>query len=321
LPTLVYAWLALRWAVDLFRREDVVFREAEAFDLKSWLRHLVRDKEPRPSAGSAIFCFALMISLAWFTTLALGTTSPLRGMVLGHLVFILGPPVALAVLLTSDPLGTLRLRWPSARDLALAAGLAIALNPVVRELGYWVGQLFPASEAIRGQLAELGKQLPNLGVAVLVFAVMPAITEEVAFRGYILSGLERSYSRTTSIVLSALLFGFLHVLLSLFQQLFGAAVLGLVLGLIAVRSRSLWPGVVFHFVNNTLGVLTVDAAANPRLASATGLLFRDSAEGLYRAPVLAVASCVSAVLLYALWRGVPSAVGSEKPAGPGPLEP
>ena len=51
LPTLVYGWLALRWAVDLFNREDVVFREAEVFDLRLWLRHLVRDKEPTPGAG------------------------------------------------------------------------------------------------------------------------------------------------------------------------------------------------------------------------------------------------------------------------------
>ncbi len=302
-PTMVYAWLALRWAVDLFRREDVVFREAEVFDLKSWARHLVRDKEPTPGAGSALFCFALMLSLAWFSMQAIASPdAPLRGMLLGHLAFIFGPPVALGLLLTSDPVRTLRLRWSGGRDVALAVGLALTLNPLIRELGVLVEHLFPASEAIRSQLGELTGQIPNLGIGLLVFAVVPAITEEVAFRGFILSGLQRTYPTRTAIILSAFLFGFLHVLLSLFQQLFGATILGLVLGLLAIRTGSLWPGVAFHFVNNALGVMTGEAAKHPTLERAAEFLFRDRGDALYRWPVVAVASVVAAGLLVVLER-------------------
>ena len=50
------------------------------------------------------------------------------------------------------------------------------------------------------------------------------------------------------------MFGFLHVLLSLFQQLFNATLLGIVLGLLAVRSRSILPGIIFHFLNNAMAV-------------------------------------------------------------------
>ncbi len=84
---------------------------------------------------------------------------------------------------------------------------------------------------------------------------MPAICEEFAFRGFILSGLEREHRTRSAILLSALMFGFLHVLLSLFQQLFNATLLGIVLGLLAVRSRSILPGIVFHFLNNALAVV------------------------------------------------------------------
>jgi sodium transport system permease protein len=205
--------------------------------------------------------------------------------------------VILALLLTSDPIRTLRLRWPKWSDLALAGGLALSLNPIVRELAFHVEKLFPVSQAVQSSLAELAKQIPNLGMAILVFALMPAITEEIAFRGYILSGLQRSYKPRTAIVLSALLFGFLHVLLSLFVQLFGATVLGLVIGLIAIRTGSLWPGVLFHFINNALGVLTVEGAKHPALAPVSAWLFRDQAEALYRPLVLVVAGAVSLVLL------------------------
>ena len=52
----------------------------------------------------------------------------------------------------------------------------------------------------------------------------------MAFRGFILSGLEQQHRTRSAILLSALMFGFLHVLLSLFQQLFNATLLGIVLG-------------------------------------------------------------------------------------------
>ena len=58
----------------------------------------------------------------------------------------------------------------------------------------------------------------------------PAVCEELAFRGFILSGLEHRHRTRSAILLSALMFGFLHVLLSLFQQLFNATLLGIVLG-------------------------------------------------------------------------------------------
>ena len=48
-PTLVYAAVALRWAVDQFQREDVLFRESEQFSLSAWLRHVLRDREPLPT--------------------------------------------------------------------------------------------------------------------------------------------------------------------------------------------------------------------------------------------------------------------------------
>ncbi len=48
----IYAAVALRWAIDQFQREDVLFREAERFSLGTWLRHLLRDREPTPTGGA-----------------------------------------------------------------------------------------------------------------------------------------------------------------------------------------------------------------------------------------------------------------------------
>ena len=31
------------------------------------IRHRLRDKEPTPNGGEALFCFAIMLTLAWFS--------------------------------------------------------------------------------------------------------------------------------------------------------------------------------------------------------------------------------------------------------------
>ncbi len=310
-PMAIYGVIALRWAVEQFKREDVLFRESERLDVSAWLRHLIRDRGPTPTAGQALFCFALMLCLAWFAMVAIGDrVSPLVAMGLGHLVFILLPPVAMALLLTSDPRATLRLRRPAWSDLALAAGLALAANPIVREMGYWVDLAFPPSTQVAEQVEAMFRSIPNLATGLILFALIPSITEEVAFRGFILSGFERGHRAWTAIVMSAVLFGVLHVLISLFNQLFPAALLGLVLGLIAVRSRSLFPGVLFHFLNNSLGVVTGTWASRPGNAVA-GWLFRDTSQGLYRLPLIAIATLTTSGLLWRLARRPRKPVGFE----------
>jgi sodium transport system permease protein len=306
-PTIVYGAVALRWAIDQFQREDVLFREAERFDLRTWVRHLLRDKEPTPHGGEALFCFALMLTLAWFFMqylAAAGLASSPAAMAAGQVAFILTPPLAMAVLLTSSPRRTLRLYGPRPRYLAAGVALALTLNPLVNELRPVVERLFPISQAVQEAFAEMLKnKVPNLGVALLLFALIPAVCEELAFRGFILSGLERGHSTRTAILLSALLFGFMHVLLSLFQQLFNATLLGLVLGLLAVRSGSIVPGIVFHALNNGLAVVmgtVVSAHTYPRLAR---LLYRNAEGQLYHWSWVALGALASAVLLYWLWRG------------------
>jgi sodium transport system permease protein len=311
-PTVVYGAVALRWAIDQFQREDVLFREAERFDLRIWVRHMLRDKEPTPNGGEALFCFTVMITLAWFLMQFLASdpdlASSLGAMAGGQIALILTPPLAMAVLLTSSPRQTLRLFWPEPRYLAVGVALALGLNPLVNELRPIVERLFPISQAVEQTLSQMMKKVPDLATAIVLFAAIPAICEELAFRGFILTGLERGHRTRSAILLSALLFGFMHVLLSLFQQLFNATLLGIVLGLLAVRSRSIVPGMVFHFINNALGVVMGSLLANPAQRAVGAWLYRDPSAQLYRWWWVVLGALLSALLLAWLWRvdGKPS---------------
>jgi sodium transport system permease protein len=314
-PTTIYGAIALRWAVDQFMREDILFREAERFDLGAWLRHVVRDRGPTPTAGEAIFCFALMLTVAWFLSGFL-QSSP-TGLVVGQVGFVLAPPVLLALILTRSPARTLRLKWPAGRFLAIAAALAVTFHPLMVELGRAVEYAFPVPRLVQEHMQALLAQVPDLGTMVFLLAVVPAICEEFAFRGFILSGLESGHRPRSAIVVSAFLFGFMHVLVSVFGQLFGATVLGLVLGLLAVRSRSLLPGIVFHFGNNALVVLAGHAADVHARYPALARLYRDPAHGYYHWHWVALGALASAALLTVLYRdGKPASTGRNDLADP-----
>ncbi len=320
-PTLVYAAVALRWAVDQFQREDVLFRESEHFGLTTWVRHILRDRAPTPSGGEAVLCFTTILTSTWFLMLYLarqGSDFSLESVVAGQTIILL-PPVIMAVLLTSRPRKTLRLVWPEKRFLLLAVALVLALNPLVNELRPLVEWLFPISSIMKTSLAKLMSQAPGLGASIVVFALIPAICEEFAFRGFILSGMEHHRRTRSAILLSALMFGFLHVLLSLFQQLFNATLLGIVLGLLAVRSRSIVPGIVFHFVNNALAVALGVAVHATWAAGVVPWIYRNADDGLYHKQWIVLSVLVSSMLLYFLWKWKPEyfARQAESVAGPG----
>jgi membrane protease YdiL (CAAX protease family) len=87
----------------------------------------------------------------------------------------------------------------------------------------------------------------------LTMAVIPAFVEELLFRGLILENL-LPYGKTVAILGSALLFGMMH---RNAEQLLYATGAGIVFGWIYVRTRSIWPCVLAHFINNFYSVAQI----------------------------------------------------------------
>ncbi len=102
----------------------------------------------------------------------------------------------------------------------------------------------------------------------LAVAVITPIAEELFFRGLLLRALEKRFNTTIAIVVSAVVFGSLHITgvtsaagLADFvvQGLFIAVVItgyGLVFALLDVYTGRLWPSIIAHMVINGIGVVT-----------------------------------------------------------------
>ncbi len=91
----------------------------------------------------------------------------------------------------------------------------------------------------------------SLAVNLLSTAVLPAIIEEMIFRGYMLGTL-RKHGDGFAVVTTAVLFGVFHG--NILQMPF-AVILGLALGYLTVITDCIWPAVLLHFSNNAMAVL------------------------------------------------------------------
>ena len=86
----------------------------------------------------------------------------------------------------------------------------------------------------------------------IALGIMAPLEEEVVFRGGVLRVLLNatgSKSHWIAIILSALVFGFIHFNLA---QGVHAFLLGLVLGWMYYRTKSILPGLMLHWINNTV---------------------------------------------------------------------
>jgi sodium transport system permease protein len=151
----------------------------------------------------------------------------------------------------------------------------------------------------------------NFWQVLLLMAVLPPLCEELAFRGFILSGFRHLGHKWWAIVLSAVAFGGVHVFL---QQKASAAVVGVIIGYLAVQTGSLWPGIVYHMLHNGLQLSALRLSSeleNAPQDSLTQRLLGGENPLVYQPAVVALVLVAAAGILWML-RGEPPQATSEE---------
>lgn len=108
-----------------------------------------------------------------------------------------------------------------------------------------LGLTFPPMER------ELPTGVLGFALVVLSTAVFPALLEEFMMRGAVL-GVLRRFGDGFAIIASSIVFALMHA--SLVQFAF-AFLVGIILGFVTVKSKSIWPAVIIHAVNNFISII------------------------------------------------------------------
>jgi membrane protease YdiL (CAAX protease family) len=191
-------------------------------------------------------------------------------MMQGVLLFVAGVGGALAL---ASAMGYRWAEYFNARRLVAgwwllaAAALIVVILPLMSVLIAWnAGAHFPGAlhdfevwaRASEDRAAVLTKFLTNFNsgarfaVGVVVIALVPAIAEELVFRGVIQKNLVRWFSPHVGVWLGAAIFSAIHF------QFFGFVprfVLGLVLGYLYLWSGNILVSMAAHFTQNALQLL------------------------------------------------------------------
>jgi sodium transport system permease protein len=240
------AGLALTWCVSLFKREDVLFRPADGGGLKALRAEAMR--RGVPTGGEATLLFVLALALQWLVATRFMATGIIRGHVLTQILLIAGPAVVYSLAMGYRIRETFRLRVGRPRVLVAAGLLGPALAVLLLELYHRLG--LDSGEDARNfaRALEAFMGLP-LGLRLLLLALLPAICEEVLFRGFVLTGLRHRFGPVRAVILCGILFGVLHLSPARIPV---TAALGIVLAILALRGDSLLPAVLCHALYNGL---------------------------------------------------------------------
>ncbi len=256
--TAFYVVAAIALAARIFGTDAILYGSQQ-----TWSDLVRRPRTPQPAAGLpvAMLALALMFSFYFVLGTGLGRSAEIsmeRQLVVRALITAIvfaGIPLALATFA--------RLRWTTGLGLSRTSPLSI-VAAVILGISVWpvAHEIFLLSEqlglsvmglkeiaAVKHMINQL-REVP-LGLVLVTLALVPALCEELCFRGFLISSLRTVLPAGWVAVVAALLFGVFHEVMFPGRMLTSTFV-GLVLGWVRVRTGSVLPCIVLHAVHNGL---------------------------------------------------------------------
>lgn len=271
LSTVLYAAVALAAAARIFGTDAVLYGGEG-----SWSDLFRRTETGRSQATLAQAMIALAILFPSFLIVG-GISSRLSETLTMSNRLLLNAGITI-VLFAGIPLvftrigglsfrSGLSLRTTSTGYFVAAAFLGISLWPMAYEL-FLVQAPDRLNDLVKQLFESYKTQLDSVPLIwkLIALAIVPAVCEELFFRGFLQTAFRAEMSGPLAVGLSSSLFGLFHVVVRdalFFERFAPSCFLGLVLGTLSLVSRSIWPGIVLHILHN--GFLLVLTSYSDRL--------------------------------------------------------
>ena len=247
---LAYTAVAVVIMGRLFSSENILFGDAAGGLRLLESRSHMKDKQI-PGIGDVVLLFAVLLLVVLFGGGLFVMHFGLWGIVLEQ-ALLFGITALYAWYIKTDGKVVFHLHAP--RPLGIVSALLCWAGSyiVIQLLGNLVISIFPdLSQANTDAIAGLWEGAP-LWLMVLSSALMPAICEEWAFRGFFLGAVEFKLKPAAAIVLTGMFFGAFHMS---FLQFILISPLGILLTYIVWKERSIFLSMLMHFLNNLTSVL------------------------------------------------------------------
>ena len=231
----------------------------------------------KQSIGMRVFLFLIIVMICSLIGIALSAVFLFAGdlgMKIGQgissiMMFVVPPIVYYSITRKEHQMRALGFRKLTPPWWLIFIGVAIMFVsiPVTTTLTTWnegmsLGGAFSKLEDLLKNLEETAKvatekmlnvnTIGGLLLNLVIIALIPAIGEEMTFRGVLQQSLTRKMNPHIAIILSAAIFSFFHFQ---FYGFLPRMFLGVLLGYMFYITGSLWTSILMHFVNNGSAVV------------------------------------------------------------------
>ena len=247
---IVYSFLAVVLMSKMYNSEALLFGEGGSVKLFESRANM--KKGQMPGTGDAFLLLAISV-LATFYIGSLATVKlGFAGVAVQQIIFLV-LTVGFAWYMKADVKRLFSLRTPKVSKVIGSVflwGSAFLMMLVITEP---LSKVFPESMSDVQSMQEMFAEQPFI-VLLLVVALLPAICEELLFRGFLFGTLKEKWKPFTAIFVSALIFGIYHMSA---VKMVTISVLGMALAYSVYCSESIATSMLMHFCNNAIAMVTV----------------------------------------------------------------
>ncbi len=251
---LLFALMSLGIMSKIFSSETLIFGSGKelTFQLKRGKlvkRELLEAQDVLIVLATVIVLFVyLNMLLPLFTTVEVTFYSSQYG------IFV-GIPLLVLWYLKADLVASLSLRLPRVSELRFVAegvllwGVAFGLSHLY---GLWIAPYIGEAPTLVGLEQQLAAM--PLVMQFVFLALTPGICEEFLMRGFALKPLGRRFGGVGGVFITAAIFALIHLD---FVRLVPTFLLGLAFGTVTWRSKSVYPAMILHVLNNAIALFMI----------------------------------------------------------------
>lgn len=243
--SIIIIWILAK----MYDSEDIMFsdgfRSFRLFQKREDIK-----KGTIPATGDVLICLVVTFLLMVYIGGIFSARDTFIGTIVTQLL-ILATPLLLTWYMKTDQKKLFSLRKPQVSMLPGSILLYIGTYLLVLVSSFLLMKLFPEStQNVNATFDEITNH--SFLAVVLVIAVMPAIGEELLFRGLTFGSLRHKYKIGWAILVSALIFGAYH---GSVVKLLPTTMLGACFAYVVYMGGSIYVSMALHFINNLISVV------------------------------------------------------------------
>lgn len=233
----------------MFNSEEILFGNNRSFSFLEKRSNIKKGTMPTISDGAILYAVGLVLLIYVGSLVQL--KFKMAGLAITQ-VMIICLPFLFAYYIKTDFKKTFSLQKVNLKQILggilIWMGGFVLINLITQITLY----LFPQNMEVAEALTDAIIIKDNLVLNLAIVALMPAICEEIFFRGFIFTSFKGKSSSKIAIITSGILFGFMHMD---FLRIIPTSILGIIFAYTVYKSESIFIAMILHFINNSIAVL------------------------------------------------------------------